>query len=79
MPAVLWAGGVGFGGILAFLYGDLIVLPPLDVYRKYYGWKMATFTGVVFYVTMVLAAILVNVVFNALHYSTVASHDYDQR
>lgn len=67
MAAVLWAGGAGFGGILAFLYGDLIVLPLLDVYRKYYGWKMAAYIGLVFYGTMVIAAILVDVAFNALH------------
>ena len=67
MAAVLWFGGVGFGGVLAFLYGDLIVLPLLDVYRKYYGWKMAAYIAGVFYVTMVIAAILVNVAFNALH------------
>lgn len=67
MAAVLWSGGVGFGGVLAFLYGDLIVLPLLDVYRKYYGWRVAAYIGVIFYVTMVVAAILVDVAFNALH------------
>lgn len=67
MAAVLWFGGVGFGGVLAFLYGDLIVLPLLDVYRKYYGWKMAAYIAGVFYVTMVIAAIIIDVVFNALH------------
>ncbi len=67
MAAVLWAGGAGFGAVLAFLYGDLIVLPLLDVYRKYYGWKMAAYIGIVFYVTMVVAAIVVDVAFNALH------------
>ena len=67
MAAVLWAGGAGFGGVLAFLYGDLIVLPLLDVYRKYYGWRMAAYIAVVFYVTMVIAAILVDLAFSALH------------
>jgi hypothetical protein len=67
MAAVLWAGGAGFGGVLAFLYGDLIVLPLLDVYRKYYGWKMAAYIGIVFYVTMVAAAILMDLAFRALH------------
>ncbi|MEO6913916.1 MAG: permease, partial [Candidatus Baltobacteraceae bacterium] len=67
MAAVLWASGVGFGGVLAFLYGDLIVLPLLDVYRKYYGWKMAAYIGVIFYVTMVAAAVIVDLAFNALH------------
>jgi uncharacterized membrane protein YraQ (UPF0718 family) len=67
MAAVLWSGGAGFGGVLAFLYGDLMVLPLLDVYRKYYGWRMAAYIGIVFYVTMVLAAIIVDAAFNALH------------
>ena len=67
MAAVLWAGGAGFGGVLAFLYADLIVLPLLDVYRKYYGWKMAAYIGVVFYVTMAAAAIVMDLAFRALH------------
>jgi uncharacterized protein len=67
MAAVLWFGGAGFGGVLAFLYADLIVLPLLDVYRKYYGWKMAAYIGIIFYVTMVAAAILMELAFRALH------------
>ena len=53
MAAVLWGAGISFGGVLAFLYADLIVLPLLDVYRRYYGWKMAAYIGAVFYATMV--------------------------
>ena len=67
MAAVLWAGGIGFSGVLAFLYADLIVLPLLDVYRKYYGLKMAAYVGVIFYVTMAASAIVMNLVFGALH------------
>jgi uncharacterized protein len=67
MAAVLWAGGAGFGGVLAFLYADLIVLPLLDVYRKYYGWKMAAYIGIVFYATMAAAAIVMDLAFRALH------------
>jgi uncharacterized protein len=66
MAAVLWGAGVSFGGVLAFLYADLIVLPLLDVYRRYYGWRMAAYIGAVFYATMVAAALLMDVVFNAL-------------
>ena len=65
MAAILWGSGVGFGGVLAFLYADLLVLPLLDVYRRYYGWKMAAYIAAVFYATMVLAAILMDLVFNA--------------
>jgi uncharacterized membrane protein YraQ (UPF0718 family) len=67
MAAILWASGISFGGVLAFLYADLIVLPLLDVYRKYYGWKMALYIGTIFFVTMVLAALVMDGVFHALH------------
>jgi uncharacterized protein len=67
MAAVLWGGGVGLSGVLAFLYADLIVLPLLDVYRKYYGWKMAAYIFVIFYVTMAASAILMDLALNALH------------
>jgi uncharacterized protein len=66
MAAVLWGAGISFGGVLAFLYADLIVLPLLDVYRRYYGWKMAAYIGAIFYATMVLAALAMDVLFNAL-------------
>jgi len=66
MAAVLWGAGISFGGVLAFLYADLIVLPLLDVYRRYYGWKMAAYIGAVFYTTMVVAALAMDVLFNAL-------------
>ncbi len=66
MAAVLWGAGVSFGGVLAFLYADLIVLPLLDVYRRYYGWRMAAYIAAVFYATMVGAAIIVDVVFRTL-------------
>ena len=66
LAAVLWGAGVSFGGVLAFLYADLIVLPLLDVYRRYYGWKMAAYIGAVFYATMVISALIMDVAFNAL-------------
>src|SRR6202043_3256081 len=66
LAAVLWTSGISFGGVLAFLYADLIVLPLLDVYRRYYGWRMAAYIFVVFYVTMVVSALIMDVVFTAL-------------
>jgi uncharacterized protein len=66
MAAVLWGAGVSFGGVLAFLYADLIVIPLLDVYRRYYGWKMATYIGGIFYITMAAAALLMDGAFNLL-------------
>jgi len=67
MAAILWGTGISFGGVLAFLYADLIVLPLLDVYRKYYGWKMAAYIFAIFFATMVTSAMLMDVVFSALH------------
>ena len=66
MAAVLWGAGVSFGGVLAFLYADLIVLPLLDVYRRYYGWRMTAYIAAVFYATMVASALLMDGLFNAL-------------
>ncbi|MGB9026237.1 MAG: permease [Rhodomicrobium sp.] len=66
MAAVLWGSGVSFGGVLAFLYADLIVLPLLDVYRRYYGSKMAAYIAGIFFVTMVLAAIVMDAAFTGL-------------
>jgi uncharacterized membrane protein YraQ (UPF0718 family) len=66
MAAVLWSAGISFSGALAFLYADLIVLPLLDVYRKYYGWRMAAYIFGVFFVTMVSSAIIMDLAFSIL-------------
>ncbi len=66
MAAILWGSGITFGGVLAFLYADLIVLPLLDVYRRYFGWRMAAYMAAVFFVTMVASALLMDVAFAAL-------------
>jgi uncharacterized membrane protein YraQ (UPF0718 family) len=66
LAAVLWNGGISFGGVLAFIFADLIVLPILDIYRKYYGWRMATFLLVSFYATMVAAGLTVEWLFDGL-------------
>jgi uncharacterized protein len=67
LAAVLWNGGISFGGVLAFIFADLIVLPILDIYRKYYGWKMAGFLLASFYATMVGAGLIVEFVFDGLN------------
>ena len=67
MAAILWGTGISFGGALSFLYADLIVLPLLDVYRKYYGVRMAGYIFGVFFVTMVLAGMTLNALFAGLH------------
>jgi uncharacterized membrane protein YraQ (UPF0718 family) len=55
LAAVLWNGGISFGGVIAFLFADLIILPILNIYRKYYGIKVAAILLVVFYASMSLA------------------------
>src|SRR5437773_1613336 len=55
LAAVLWNGGISFGGVIAFIFADLIVLPILNIYRKYYGGRVALLIFGVFYVSMVLA------------------------
>jgi uncharacterized membrane protein YraQ (UPF0718 family) len=67
LAAVLWSGGISFGGIVAFLFADLIVLPILDIYRKYYGLKVSAFLLLVFYISMGGAALAVEFLFGALH------------
>jgi uncharacterized protein len=66
LAAVLWNGGISFGGVLAFIFADLIVLPILDIYRKYYGWKTAGFLLASFYTTMVGAGLIVEFLFDGL-------------
>jgi uncharacterized membrane protein YraQ (UPF0718 family) len=67
MAAVLWNGGISFGGVIAFLFADLIVLPILDIYRKYYGLRVAVLLAVLFYAAMASAALLIELLFSVLH------------
>jgi uncharacterized protein len=66
LAAVLWNGGISFGGVLAFIFADLIVLPILDIYRRYYGWKMAGFLLATFYAAMVASGLIVEFLFDGL-------------
>lgn len=66
LAAVLWNGGISFGGVIAFIFADLIVIPVLNIYRKYYGLKMAGFLFGTFYVAMAGAALIVEAIFGAL-------------
>src|SRR5205814_6347775 len=67
LAAVLWNSGISFGGVIAFIFADLIVLPILDIYRKYYGWKVMALILATFYASMVGAALAVEFLFRALH------------
>src|SRR5580693_9602320 len=66
LAAVLWNVGISFGGVIAFIFADLIVIPILNIYRKYYGLKMAGFLFVTFYIAMAAAALIVDLIFGAL-------------
>jgi uncharacterized membrane protein YraQ (UPF0718 family) len=67
LAAVLWNGGISFGGVVAFIFADLIILPILNIYRKYYGWRMAAFIAATFYASMVLAGYAVELIFKVAH------------
>ncbi len=66
MAAVLWNGGISFGGVIAFVFADLLILPILNIYRKYYGVKMMLFLALTSYVAMAGAGLLVEAIFRLL-------------
>jgi hypothetical protein len=66
LAGVLWNGGISFGGVVAFIFADLIILPILNIYRKYYGTRMMLFILGTFYATMVLAGYTIEFLFGAL-------------
>src|SRR5437868_3679924 len=66
LAAVLWSGGISFAGVLAFLFADLIVLPIIAIYRKYYGGAFALRIVVLMFAAMALAALIVAGLFSAL-------------
>ena len=66
LAAVLWNGGISFGGVIAFIYADLIILPIIDIYRKYYGWKVTALVVGMFYLAMAIAALIIELLFAGL-------------
>ena len=64
LAAVLWRGGITFGGVIAFIFADLIILPILNIYRRYYGRRVAVYLFVVSYLTMAFAGLVVGLLFN---------------
>ena len=66
LAVVLWQGGISFGGVIAFLFADLIIAPILNIYRKYYGPRMALFILGTFYAAMVTAGYVIEIVFSGL-------------
>ncbi|MCA2244607.1 MULTISPECIES: permease [Mycobacterium] len=67
LAAVLWNGGISFGGVIAFIYADLLILPILNIYRKYYGTRMMLTLLGTFYAAMVVAGYLVELIFGTTH------------
>jgi len=63
LAAVLWNGGISFGGVIAFIYADLLILPILNIYRKYYGMRMMLTLLGTFYISLVGAGYLVELLF----------------
>jgi uncharacterized membrane protein YraQ (UPF0718 family) len=66
LAVVLWKGGISFGGVIAFIYADLLILPILNIYRKYYGARMAAFLLGTFFAAMAVAGYVVEFVFGGL-------------
>lgn len=66
LASLLWSNGISFGGVIAFIYGDLIVVPLILIYRKYYGGRAALSLTAILYVSMVVAGIVVDLVFAAV-------------
>jgi len=66
LAVVLWKGGISFGGVVAFIFADLLILPILNIYRKYYGRRMALFLAGTFYAAAAVAGYVVEFVFGGL-------------
>ena len=67
LAGVLWNGGISFGGVVSFIFADLIIIPILLIYRKYYGTKMMLFIFGTFYLAMALSGYVIELLFSILH------------
>ena len=76
LAAVLWNGGISFGGVVSFLFADLLILPILAIYRKYYGWTMTLRITGVFYICMVAAGYAVEILFQLAHLVPASGHAF---
>jgi uncharacterized membrane protein YraQ (UPF0718 family) len=65
LAAVLWSGGISFAGVMAFIFADLIVLPIIAIYRKYYGWAFTARIVALMLLTMIVAALAIDALFSA--------------
>jgi uncharacterized membrane protein YraQ (UPF0718 family) len=67
LASLLWSNGISFGGVVSFIYADLLVIPLILIYRKYFGGRAAVYIVVIFYVSMVTAGVIVDLLFSALN------------
>jgi hypothetical protein len=74
LAAVLWNGGISFGGVIAFIFADLIILPILVIYRKYYGTAMTLALAGIFYAAMAIAGYITEFAFGGLGLIPAARH-----
>lgn len=66
LAAVLWNGGISFGGVISFIFADLIILPIVNIHRRYYGRRVSIYLLLVSYLAMAVAGFLIEVLFGAL-------------
>ena len=67
LASILWSGGISFGGVISFIYADLIVIPLIIIYARYYGPRTALYITGVMFVSMVVSGFVVDGLFSALH------------
>ena len=67
LASLLWANGISFGGVISFIYADLLVIPLILIYRKYYGGRATAYIVAIFYASMVAAGVIVDLLFAALN------------
>jgi uncharacterized membrane protein YraQ (UPF0718 family) len=78
LASLLWTNGISFGGVISFIYADLIVVPIILIYRKYFGGRAAVYITVIFYVSMVIAGVLVDLAFKATGLVPVLVHAHGE-
>lgn len=74
LAAVLWNGGISFGGVISFIFADLIIIPIINIYRKYYGGRMALYLFVTSYAVMAAAGLVVELLFQAAGWVPATRH-----
>jgi uncharacterized membrane protein YraQ (UPF0718 family)/YHS domain-containing protein len=67
LAAALWSGGISFGGVIAFIFADLIAMPLLLIYRKFYGTRLTLRMVALLYAAMAIAGLATQGIFSAAH------------